>query len=41
MAIIIPKGTNIPNCGKAICRTSYDNQTSLTISIYQGEDVYN
>ena len=41
MGIIIPKGTNIPNSGKVICRTSYDNQTSLTISIYQGEDVYN
>ena len=41
MKIIIPKNTNIPISKKIRVETTYDNQTSLSINIYQGENVEN
>ena len=39
MQIILPKGTTIPNSQTIEIETSYDNQTTINISIYQGEDI--
>ena len=41
MEIIIPKETTIPISKKKIVYTTYDNQTCITLSIYQGEDIDN
>ncbi len=41
MQIIIPKGTSIPTSNKVTTYTHYDNQTSINICIYQGEDIDN
>lgn len=37
MSVIIPRNTTIPVTKKEIYRTSWDNQTSADIEIYQGE----
>ena len=41
MKIIIPKNTTIPISKKIRVETTYDNQTSLCVNIYQGENVEN
>ena len=39
--IIIPKDANIPFSCTKIFTTSYDNQTSINIKVYQGENINN
>ena len=37
MKVIIKRGTNIPVKVSKIIETTYDNQTSIPINIYEGE----
>ncbi|KAL2969486.1 hypothetical protein AAZX31_15G084400 [Glycine max] len=39
MSVLIPKNTAIPTKKERVCSTFYDNQKSLTVKVFEGEQV--